>query len=84
MDSPHENVTLGRRVFQWVQVECPHSSQQIHAVCPLETAMTRFVPFEYLPEGEEGDDDRCCKVCFEESLGAAGWGATNSLLGVAY
>ena len=44
--------------------------------------MTRFVPFEYLPEGEEGDDDGCCKVCLEESLGAAGWVAANRLLGV--
>lgn len=46
--------------------------------------MTRFVPFENLPEGEEGDDDGCCEVSFEESLGAAGGVATNRLLGVDY
>ena len=46
--------------------------------------MTGFVPLKYLPEGEEGDDDRCCKVCFEEGLGAAGRITTNRLLGVVY
>lgn len=46
--------------------------------------MTGFVPFEYLPEGEKGDDDGCSKVCFEESLGAAGGIATNWLLDVVY
>ena len=51
---------------------------------PLETAVTRFVPFEYLPEGEEGDDDGRSKVCLKESLRAAGGVATNRLLGVDY
>lgn len=46
--------------------------------------MTGFVPFEYFPEGEEGDDNGCCKVCFKESLDSASGVATNSLLGVVY
>ena len=84
MNSSHKDVTLGRRSFQWVQVERSHSSQQIHVVCPLECASTRFVPFEYLPEGEEGDDDGCSKVAFEEGLGPAGGVAANRLLEVVY
>ena len=84
MNNPHKSIALGRGVFQWVQIERSHSSQEIHIVCPLETASTRFVPFEYLPEDEEGDDDGSSKVCLEEGLGTAGGVAANRLLGGVY
>lgn len=53
-------------------------------MCPLESASTRFVPFKYLPEAEEGDDDGCSKVYFEEGFGTLGGVAANRLLGVVY
>ena len=79
MHQPHHHVLLPRqrRVLQRIEIECPHTRQQIHLALPDEEAT--LVPTEDLPEYEEGDHDGCGKVCLEEGLGVGA--STGGLLG---
>lgn len=68
--SEHALLPPCRCVLKWVQVERPHTSQQIHCVCTDEPACS--ISGEDFPEDEEGDDDRCSEVFLEEVCGAGG------------
>ena len=51
---------------QRVQIERPHTGQQIHLVCPHE--QTALTPGVDLPEEVERNDDRCREILFEKGL----------------
>ena len=54
----------GGRVLQWIQIERPHTRQQIHLVCLDEESA--LVPGVDLPEKVKRDDDRCGEIFLEE------------------
>ena len=64
----YKDVLLYVGGIQRVQVERPHTGQQIHPMCSHEP--TSLIPGPNLPENEERNDDRRREILLEKVLGA--------------